>query len=530
VARQPLILKDDRETDTLFEEMRKHFNLRRHLVGRSVKPTRQADHDQPEPVLLGAQLGEHLDEFVQGRDTEPTHSQCLERARQHHRRVADRNADSPQTHIEPRYTHAVLYYPPTGMFLAQDRRSGVFARPGHGRRSGVLGLIACAMLAGLAAMQPLHAQQSPAPDQQQPPAPDQLLPGPAPSAADRAAVLETEAERLARQARTILGELRQLEIDRQAHEERARQSAAAVAAASRALELATARLSAVEANRTTRLPEVNARLVDLYKRGRGGNLRLILGTASIREFAWSTRAVASIATTSRAKLEDYARLVVAARDERTAAASALDRLKAERRSVEEARVAATRAVQARARLLAEVDTRRDLTAQLAGELQLAARQLDERVSSIATTPAPPSPTAPVFPPRLPVRGGLEWPLSGRVAGRFGEASLRAPDAPRNGIEIEVAEGSSAKVIHDGSVVFAAPLSGFGTLVIVDHSRNYHSVYGYLASTTLRKGDVVDVGREVGLVGTPPGGGPPALYFEFRIDGRPVDPLQWLQPR
>jgi septal ring factor EnvC (AmiA/AmiB activator) len=521
VARQPLILKDDRETDTLFEEMRKHFNLRRHLVGRSVKPTRQADHDQPEPVLLGAQLGEHLDEFVQGRDTEPTHSQCLERARQHHRRVADRNADSPQTHIEPRYTHAVLYYPPTGMFLAHDRRSGVLARPGHCRRPGVLGLIAGATLVGLAAMQPLLAQESPAPDQ--------LLPKPPPSAADRAAVLESEAELLARQARTILGELRKLEVDRRAQEERARQSAAAVAEASRALDLATTRLNTVETSRTTQLPEVNARLVDLYKRGRAGNLRLILGTTSIREFAWSTRAVASIATTSRVKLDHYARLVVAARDERTAAASALDRLRAERRRVEQARMAATQAVWARSRLLAEVDTRRDLTAQLAGELQLAARQLDERVSAIATTPVPPSPTAPVFPPRLPVRGGLEWPLSGRIAGHFGEASARAPGAPRNGIEIEVAEGSSAKVIHAGSVVFAGPLSGFGTLVIVDHSRNYHSVYGYLASTTLRKGDVVDVGREVGLVGATPGG-PPALYFEFRIDGRPVDPLQWLQPR
>jgi septal ring factor EnvC (AmiA/AmiB activator) len=503
--------------------MGKHFHLRRHLVGRPVKPAWQTDDNQGQPVLLGPQLGEHTGEFVHGRHAESTHPQRLERSRQRHRRVADGDTDSPQTHIESRYTHAVLYYPPNGMVLAHDQRSGDFPRTArHLRRRSALAFITGATLSLLAAGQPLRAQQAT-------PSPDQLLAGPPPTPADRAAVLELEAERLAREARTILGDLRKLEVERRVQEERARQAAVAVAAASRALEQSTARLNAVEASRTTQLPAVKARLVDLYKRGRAGNLRLILGTTSIRDFAWSTRAVASMAATSRARLDEYARLAETAREERATSAMALDRVRAERQSVEQARLAATRALEARARLLAEVDARRDLTAQLAGELQLAARKLDEQVSAVATAPAPVSPTAPVFPPRLPVRGGLEWPLTGRIAGRFGEAAERTPGAPRNGIEIEVPEGTSARAIHAGSVVFAAPLSGFGTLVIVDHSRNFHSVYGYLASTTLRTGDAVDVGREVGLVGATPGG-PPALYFEFRIDGRPVDPLQWLQPR
>jgi septal ring factor EnvC (AmiA/AmiB activator) len=32
---------------------------------------------------------------------------------------------------------------------------------------------------------------------------------------------------------------------------------------------------------------------------------------------------------------------------------------------------------------------------------------------------------------------------------------------------------------------------------------------------------------VGLAGRNPSGNP-ALYFELRIDGKPVDPLQWLK--
>jgi septal ring factor EnvC (AmiA/AmiB activator) len=97
------------------------------------------------------------------------------------------------------------------------------------------------------------------------------------------------------------------------------------------------------------------------------------------------------------------------------------------------------------------------------------------------------------------------------------------------VEIEAPEGAPIRAIHPGSVVYASPFAGFGTLVIVDHGRGYHSVYGYLASTTLKTGDVVDLGREVGRVGSTPGG-PSALYFEFRIDGRSVDPVQWLRQR
>jgi septal ring factor EnvC (AmiA/AmiB activator) len=44
-----------------------------------------------------------------------------------------------------------------------------------------------------------------------------------------------------------------------------------------------------------------------------------------------------------------------------------------------------------------------------------------------------------------------------------------------------------------------------------------------------KGARVDRAQPVGSVGPLPGGGTGA-YFELRIDGRPVDPLQWLKKR
>jgi septal ring factor EnvC (AmiA/AmiB activator) len=65
-------------------------------------------------------------------------------------------------------------------------------------------------------------------------------------------------------------------------------------------------------------------------------------------------------------------------------------------------------------------------------------------------------------------------------------------------------------------------------VIVDHGANNYSLYGYLGSVSAQRGTEVAAGAELGRVGRSPAG-PPALYFEMRIDGRSVDPLQWLLP-
>jgi septal ring factor EnvC (AmiA/AmiB activator) len=55
------------------------------------------------------------------------------------------------------------------------------------------------------------------------------------------------------------------------------------------------------------------------------------------------------------------------------------------------------------------------------------------------------------------------------------------------------------------------------------------VYAHLLEIAVEKGDRVDRRQQVGSVGLSPAG-PAGLYFELRIDGRPVDPLQWLKPR
>jgi len=82
-------------------------------------------------------------------------------------------------------------------------------------------------------------------------------------------------------------------------------------------------------------------------------------------------------------------------------------------------------------------------------------------------------------------------------------------------------------VHDGTVAFAGQFTGYGNLVIVDHGDGAHSLYGHLRSVGVQRGSPVDTHAEVGESGRNPAGNP-ALYFELRVDGKPVDPLQWLK--
>src|SRR4030095_11049395 len=100
---------------------------------------------------------------------------------------------------------------------------------------------------------------------------------------------------------------------------------------------------------------------------------------------------------------------------------------------------------------------------------------------------------------------------------------------RKGTEIAARDQAPVRAVHGGTVGYAEPFTGFGNLVIVEHGGNDYSLYGYLGSIAVARGDLVETGARLGRVGLAPAG-PPALYFEMRIDGRSVDPLQWLKPR
>ena len=296
---------------------------------------------------------------------------------------------------------------------------------------------------------------------------------------DRIKALQGEADALAAQSRTLLGDLRELELQRDIANEKVKQADAAVMQAQTSLQQATDKITALDQQRMAQLPDLKLRLVDIYKRGRTGYAQLIFDARGIRDLARAMRAVAALTTINNERIEEHRRTIAQLREQRAAIEQHTRELQEAAKDADRARLAALRAVSARETLLADI--------------------------------------------------ALDWPVTGRVTAGFSAGTGPGGAVVGNGIEISAAQGTPVVAVHPGVVEYAEPFSGFGNVVIVDHGGNYFSLYGYLDAISVARGDHVDAGTELGKLGVPPAG-PPALYFELRVDGRSVDPIQWLKPR
>ena len=326
-------------------------------------------------------------------------------------------------------------------------------------------------------------------------------------AADRLRTLREEADALATREKSLLVDLRRLEVERNIRLEVQREAEKALAAANEELGATVAQLDALEEKQAAEIPGLAARLAELYKLGGGGYVRLLFSVDDVREMGRAYRAVASLAARDRERVRAHA--------------STLDSLRKARADLQSRRARA--AVQARSALINEIDGRRDLYAQLAGELQAAQQKLTATVAAL--------PSGGNALPIRPFQGALDWPVTGQVVAPFGRGSMSrfGTAITSNGIEIASPLRRAVAVVHEGTVAYAAPFTGFGNLVIVDHGAQIYTLYGYLSTIAVNKGDRVEKGRRVGEVGVSPTG-KAVLYFEVRVDGKPVNPLQWLKSR
>ena len=341
-------------------------------------------------------------------------------------------------------------------------------------------------------------------------------------ATERLQALQREADQLASEERTLLTDLRKLEVERQIKVEELQRASAAADDVAAELAATAGRIEELERQDLAERPELRTRLREIYKLGRARYLRLLLSTADVRKFGRATRMVAALAQIDRDRVVTHQRTIESlksARVELEARSKRMQVLRAEAERAEHAGIAATRARSDRIR---DIDQRRDLNAQLAGELQAAQQKLQLTLRDLSTGAVEPATL-----PLRPFRGALDWPVPGSVRRRFGQGARGSPES--KGIEIAAPEGTPVQALHEGVVAFADPFAGFGNLVIVDHGGQTFSLYGDLLDIAVKRGARVERGQPVGTTGSAPTG-PPGLYLEVRVDGQAVDPLQWLKKR
>jgi len=122
-------------------------------------------------------------------------------------------------------------------------------------------------------------------------------------------------------------------------------------------------------------------------------------------------------------------------------------------------------------------------------------------------------------PRWPVEGPLTSPYGIRFRGLW-------PGLHR-GVDISVPDGTEVRAMADGRVRFAGSMSGYGTVIWLDHPGSLMTVYAHLSALRVREGDAVEGGQTIGLSGRSGNAQGPHLHFEIWRHGREIDPVPFL---
>ena len=124
----------------------------------------------------------------------------------------------------------------------------------------------------------------------------------------------------------------------------------------------------------------------------------------------------------------------------------------------------------------------------------------------------------------PNKHGWQWPTEGRLVGQFVAGELE-----NSVIKIAGIAGQEIRAASSGEIVYSGNMASYGNLLIIKHNSSYISSYSQSGTLLVNEGDTVIAGERIAVMGVD-NSGKPLLKFGIRLDGKPVDPLQYLPKR
>ena len=122
------------------------------------------------------------------------------------------------------------------------------------------------------------------------------------------------------------------------------------------------------------------------------------------------------------------------------------------------------------------------------------------------------------------------PVEGKIVNLFGPFKNPKYNITnfRSGIDIKADNGEPIRAVYSGEILYSSWFKGYGNMIIIDHGKNYYTVYAHVEEAFKAKGDVVETGEVIATVGDTGSMEGSRLYFEVRHHENPMDPLQWIR--
>jgi septal ring factor EnvC (AmiA/AmiB activator) len=179
----------------------------------------------------------------------------------------------------------------------------------------------------------------------------------------------------------------------------------------------------------------------------------------------------------------------------------------------------------RSRVLARLQVQMKGKAQELAQLERDEQRLHKLVESLQQALRDIPPAVAEFSSLHELKGKLRWPVNGRISMPYGSRQAGGKLQSR-GVRIRAQAGAEVRAIAKGRVAYADWLRGFGMLLIIDHGKDYMSLYGNNRTLFKEVGEWVEGNEVIATVGSSGGQSTTGLYLELRKKGRPFNPAPW----
>ena len=99
-----------------------------------------------------------------------------------------------------------------------------------------------------------------------------------------------------------------------------------------------------------------------------------------------------------------------------------------------------------------------------------------------------------------------------------------------GYDLSVTKKYPVEASNSGVIVFAGDLGIYGNTVIIDHGMGIMTLYSHLSSISAKPGSNIQKGDVIGRTGTTGLAAGDHLHFSIYVQGVPVRPLEWWDPK
>jgi len=132
-----------------------------------------------------------------------------------------------------------------------------------------------------------------------------------------------------------------------------------------------------------------------------------------------------------------------------------------------------------------------------------------------------------------VASGFIKPISGKITSPFGYRTHPIFNSRtfHSGVDIGGQFRGAVRASNSGKVIYTGWYGGYGKVVIIDHGqvngKPTTTLYAHLDSISVSNGAYVTQGQVVGKEGTTGYSTGPHCHFEVRVNGKPVNPLNYI---